>query len=107
MYLQYLEYGRHEFLKAVRISIDDLIQAGFSLLVTKVCIQYRKPVICDDRLVILTQPVRKRKTSGIFQQQIVHEQQVVAEAEVTWVCVDKQGRPAVLPAEYDREELRP
>ena len=107
VYLNYLEYGRHEFLKAAHISINELIQAGYHLLVSKACIQYRKPVVCDDQLIILTSPVKKRKTSGVFQQQIIHADQMVADAEITWVCVDEQGRPAVLPVEFDRDELKP
>lgn len=107
VYLQYLEFARHEFMKWARISVDGLTKTGHSILVSKVCIQYRRPALFDELLVICTRPVRKRRTSGVFHQEVYHGNQLVADADVTWVCVDSRGVPAVLPPEFDRVELSP
>ncbi|HEY9592978.1 MAG TPA: acyl-CoA thioesterase, partial [Spirochaetia bacterium] len=62
-----------------------------------------------DELRILTVPVRKGRVGGVLSQRIVRgaEDELVAEAEVTWVCVDAKGRPARLPAVFDKEALSP
>ena len=43
VYLHYLEYARHEYLRDIGVSIPELRESGYGLLVAKVSIEYRRP----------------------------------------------------------------
>jgi acyl-CoA thioester hydrolase len=107
IYLHYLEFARHAYLRDNGISIEELRAAGYGLLVARIAIEYRRPVETDNALTILTRPLRKTRIGGVLAQRIVRSGETVADAEVTWVCVDARGRPARLPAAFDREGLAP
>jgi acyl-CoA thioester hydrolase len=106
-YLHYLEYARHEYLRHNGISVEELRAAGYGLLVARIAIDFRRPSTTDESLTILTRPLRKTRIGGILAQRVLRNAETVAEAEVTWVCVDARGRPARLPASFDRESLSP
>jgi acyl-CoA thioester hydrolase len=117
VYLNYLEYARHAYLRDNGISIETLRTEGYGLWVARLAIDYRRPAAADDALVILTRPVRKSRIGGVLAQRIiragdaregdVRAGDTIAEAEVTWVCVDAGGRPARLPPVFDNEGLSP
>lgn len=107
VYLNYLEYARHEFLKDVKLSVDGLRAAGHAVWVVEISIRYKKPALTDDELLITTMPVKKGRMSGVLAQRITHGADDIAEAQVKWVSVDSHGRPAPLPEEFNREGLSP
>ena len=107
VYLHYLEVARHAYLSDNEISIPELRAAGYALLVARVAIDYRLPATTDDVLEIRTKPLRMARIGGVLQQRVLRDGVTVAEAEVTWVCVDAKGRPTRLPTAFDRESLRP
>ena len=106
-YLHYLEFARHAYLRDNGISLSEMRESGYGLLVARISIDFRRPSTTDDVLVILTSPLRKTRIGGVLSQRIVREEETVAEAEVTWVCIDARGRLARLPAAFDREGLSP
>jgi len=112
VYLHYLEYARHQYLRDIGVSVLELREFGYGLLVAKVSIQYRRPAITDDLLTISTSAVRQAIVGGVLRQVVTKADttgesssrpSVVAEAEVTWVCVDVRGRPVRLPAAFQQE----
>jgi acyl-CoA thioester hydrolase len=111
VYLNYLESGRVAFLRAAGASYRELRRQGFGLVVVRVCIDYRSEARMEDPLVIVTEPVKKRITGGIFSQKVYREEKSgrvpVAEAEVTWVCVDGRGKPTRFPPLLDLSLLEP
>jgi YbgC/YbaW family acyl-CoA thioester hydrolase len=107
VYLNYLEYARHEFLATVGITAGDMRAAGVGLWVARLCIDYRRPAEPGDLLTILTWPVRRGRIDGVLAQKILRDGETIAEAEVTWVCVDSRGKPTRLPAALEREGLSP
>ena len=108
VYLQYLEYARTEFLYDIGFDYDTMKAEGYAIFVTNINISYRAPAKWGDKLFIHSRPVKKRATSGVFSQEIVHENgTVVSDAEVSWVFVNSGGRPVKLPEKYNREELQP
>jgi acyl-CoA thioester hydrolase len=107
VYLNYLEVARHEFLRDNGISMPDLRASGYGLLVARIAIEYRLPATTDDLLEIRTRPLRKTRIGGVLSQRIARGGALVADAEVTWVCVDARGRLARLPAAFDKESLAP
>jgi len=106
-YLNYLEYARHSFLHSVGFDYDAMLQAGYGVYVARIEIDYRKPALLDDELLIETWPLKKRTASGILCQKISRGDETIAEARVTWAFVDSRGVPTALPPEFDLPGLKP
>jgi len=104
-YLSYLEYARIELLRELNIPINKLSEAGYFLLIVKICIDYKKPAVMDDILRIRTRLIEKRKTSGTFNQTILRGDEIIIDSIVKWVCTDKSGKPLRLPEEIDRLDV--
>lgn len=107
VYLQYLEYARMEFLKAIGFDYGAFRKAGLGLVVARVCITYKQPAFYGDQLIIVTKPIRFRGAFGVFQQEVFREQTLLATAEVSWFCVNSEGKPTPLPPEFSSEALKP
>jgi len=111
VYLNYLESARVAFLRDVGASYRELRERGFGLVVARICIDYRGEAYMEDPLVVVTEPFKKRLVGGVFRQTVYREEvearRLIAEAEVTWVCVDRAKRPTRLPAFLDVASLEP
>jgi YbgC/YbaW family acyl-CoA thioester hydrolase len=107
VYLTYLEMARVQYLRDLGISLEDLRKDGRGLWVARVCIDYRAPALPDDRLAVLTRPLKRMRIGGILGQRILRGDTLVAEAEVTWVSVNSRGRPSPLPDAFERPGLAP
>jgi acyl-CoA thioester hydrolase len=107
VYLNYLEYARHQYLKEIGLSITELRAAGYGILVAQILIRFKRPAVADDELTIHTRPLKKSRVCGVLAQRILHGVEEIADAEVKWACVDAQGRPAPLPGRFQREGLEP
>jgi acyl-CoA thioester hydrolase len=101
VYLNYLEYGRMEYLHQIKFDYNGIVDAGYYLYITHIDIHYRSSAFLDDRLVIEITPVELKAVSGTFQQ-IIRKQDgtVCADALVTWASVKKGGRLAKLPDQF-------
>ena len=106
-YLNYLVYARMEFLNDAGFDFSRFTEAGYGLIVAKVCIEYKTPAVFGDVLTITTWSKRHRGPYGVFQQEIRKAGLLAAKAEVTWFSVDASGRPVPLPPEYRLSELTP
>ena len=101
VYLEYLEYARMEYLRAIGFDYPGLYEAGYYLYVTHIDIHYRGSARLFDELSIEVEPVKLGKLSGTFKQTIKNQRgEICAEAEVSWGCVDTTGRPAKLPEAF-------
>ncbi|HTZ50979.1 MAG TPA: thioesterase family protein [Spirochaetia bacterium] len=111
VYLNFLESARVAFLRDAGTSYRQLREQGFGLVVVKVCIEYRSEAFMEDPLVVVTEPLRKRLIGGVFHQAVYLDaagaRKLVADAEVTWVCVDAHKRPVRLPPFLDARMLEP
>lgn len=107
-YLNYLEFARMEYLRAIGFDYNELFDAGYALFVTKIEISYRYPAKLFDELSIEVTPLKFGKLSGVFAQRILNQNgQLCAEAKVSWGCVDKTGRPSRLPEQFLVAGLHP
>lgn len=108
VYLQYLEFARMDYLRTIGFDYDGLFAAGFAFVVTRIDIRYRVPACLFDELEIEVYPVKAGKLSGTFRQEIKNSRgQLCAEAEVSWGCIDRTGRPAKIPDAFVVEGLSP
>lgn len=101
VYLQYLEVGRMEFLKAIGFDYQALFEQGYYLYVTHVDIYYKNSARLFDELSIEVEPIKLGKLSGTFSQRIVNQNGILcAEAEVSWGCVNTEGKPSRIPEQF-------
>ena len=70
VYLNYLEYGRMEYLHAINFDYKGIIAAGYYLYVTHVDIYYKASAFLDDELFIEVYPTKMKAVSGTFHQGI-------------------------------------
>ena len=108
VYLNYLEFGRMEFLHAINFDYKGIVNAGYYLYVTHIDIYYKVSAFLDDVLEVSTESVKMGKVSGEFKQVIAKKDGTIcAEATVTWACVSKDGRPSRIPEEFIVPGLMP
>jgi len=101
IYLQYLEYGRMEYLRAIGFDYEGFFAAGYFLYITRIDIRYRASARMFDELSIEVEPVKLGRLSGTFHQTITNQRgEVCAEAEVSWGCVGSSGKPSKIPDRF-------
>ncbi len=101
-YLVYFEQARTELLRSLGLTYKDMEDQGSLLVVTKVQVQFRRPARYDDLLTIRTTVVRTTMVRIDHRYEVFCEGQLLAEGSSTLACVDRDGRPQVLP-EFLRE----
>ncbi len=106
-YLNYLEFARHEFLKAVGFDYAGCFAAGYGLYVTRIEIDYKRSAIFDDCLCIESSVVKRGAVSGVLEQSILRGQEKVAHARVSWAFVDSSGKPCRIPENWNVPGLSP
>lgn len=107
VYLNYLEYGRMEYLHQIHFDYQNLVAAGYYLYITHIDIHYKNSAYLDDALFIDVTPIQLRAVSGTFHQVVRKEDGTIcAEADVTWASV-KDRKPARIPDEFLVAGLKP
>jgi acyl-CoA thioester hydrolase len=106
-YLNYLEFARYEFLRAIGFDYPAIVAAGYGVYIARIEIDYKKSAVTDDVLQIRSWPVKKGAASGIIAQEIHRGEELVVQAKVTWALVDSRGLPSKIPPEWDKPGLKP
>lgn len=104
-YAPWLEIGRTELLRESGVSYAQLEAAGVFLVIVKLEVRYRRPILYDDVV-----EVRTRVASGTSKVKIGHDYEIVvverggvlrdepvAAASTTLACVDREARVQMLP----------
>ena len=69
-----------------------------SLIIVKACnIEYKKPARFEDELEIISSVLTKTKTSFTMKQIIKKHEELISEADVQLVTVNKEGKPIKIP----------
>ena len=91
-YQHYLEHARHEFLESIGVSFARLHEQGIDPMVSKITIEYKRPLRGGDRFVVGVNMVRKG-AKLVFLQEIYNRANgaVAVKGEVDVVCL-KDGR---------------
>ena len=107
VYLNYLEFGRMEYLHQINFDYKGLVAEGYYLYVTHIDIHYKSSAYLDDKLTIEVSPSKFGVVSGTFHQTVRKEDGTIcAEADVTWASV-KDGRPSRIPEKFIVPGLKP
>ena len=97
-YLKFLERARTEALFSIGYS-NNKIQKDFnSLIIVKSCnIEYKKPAYLEDELTVRSFVKSITKTSFFMNQIITRNNEVIVEAQIHLVFVNKDGKPKKIP----------
>ena len=91
-YQHYLEYARHEFLEYIGGSFSQMHDEGFDMMVSKITLEYKRPLRGGDKFVVCINAQRKG-AKLVFMQDIYNlaDDSLVLKGEVDVICL-KNGR---------------
>ena len=97
-YLKFLERARTESLFSIGFSNNKIQDQFNSLIIVKSCnIEYKKPAYLEDELSIRSFVKSITKTSFFMNQIISKNDNLIVEAQVHLVFVNKKGKPVKIP----------
>ena len=97
-YLKYLERARSEAIYSLGLTNTNLQKNHDTLIIVKSCnIEYKKPAKFEDELEIISSILSKTKTSFTMLQIIKKNEEIISEATVQLVTVNKEGKPIKTP----------
>ena len=97
-YLKYLERARSEALHSVGLSNKQLLKDYRSLIIVKSCnLDYIKPAMLEDILLIESQVKSMSNTSIIMSQIVKKNEATITKAEIVLVIVNDKGNPVRIP----------
>ena len=97
-YLKFLERARTEALFSIGYSNNKIQQDFNSLIIVKSCnIEYKKPAYLENELTIRSFVKTITKTSFFMNQIITRNNEVIVEAQIHLVFVNKDGKPKKIP----------
>ena len=97
-YLKFLERARTEALFSIGFSNKKVQENYNSLIIVKSCnIEYKKPAHLEDELKVRSFVKSITKTSFFMNQIITKDEEIVVEAQVHLVFVNKDGKPIKIP----------
>jgi len=99
-YLKFLERARTEALFSLGYSNQKVKDDFNSLIIVKACnIEYKKPAHLENDLTVRSFVKSITKTSFFMNQIITRDEDIIVEAQVHLVFVDKKGKPIKIPEE--------
>ena len=99
-YLKFLERARTEALFSIGFSNKKVKENYNSLIIVKSCnIEYKKPAFLEDELKVRSFVKSITKTSFFMNQIITKDEEIIVEAQVHLVFVNKEGKPVKIPDE--------
>ena len=97
-YLKYLERARSEAIYSFGLTNIKLQKDYGALIIVKSCnIEYKIPAKFEDELKIISSILSKTKTSFTMLQIIKKNEEIISEATVQLVTVNKEGKPIKIP----------
>ena len=97
-YLKYLERARSEAIYSLGLTNTNLQKDHDTLIIVKSCnIEYKIPAKFEDELKIISSILSKTKTSFTMLQIIKKNEEIISEATVQLVTVNKEGKPIKIP----------
>ena len=97
-YLKFLERARTEALYSIGYSNKKVKEDFEALIIVKACkIEYKKSAHLEDELTVRSFVKSITKTSFFMNQIITRSEEIIVEAQVHLVFVDKKGKPVKIP----------
>ena len=107
-YIAYFEAARCVALDDIDMSLSDLSDRGFQIVVTKLEVQFRQPATARDSVVLETQHQEMNRVSSNWKQQILRESDgaLLVEAQITLGICDANGKPTRPPEDLNQSLSR-
>ena len=103
-YLKYLERARSEAIYSLGYTNSSILERFGVLLIVKSCnIEYKKPARFEDTLEIISEIKSFTKTSFLMKQSISRNNEIISDAEIHLVSVDKNGKPLKIPEDLKKK----
>lgn len=98
-YLKFMERARTEWLRHLQLEQTNLLaELNIVFVVHSMQIAFKQPAKLDDLLNVKTQIIKLGRSSIVFLQKILKNNQLLIEAEVKVACVDALSfKPVVIP----------
>ena len=97
-YLKFMERARTEALFAIGFSNKNIAEKFNSLIIVKSCnIEYKKSAHLEDELTVRSFVKSITKTSFFMNQIITKEEEIIVEAQVHLVFINKDNKPIKIP----------
>ena len=97
VYQNYLEHARHEYLKSLEIDFAELARQKINLVVIRVELDYKAPLVSSDRFWIGTRMEKISPLRFAFFQDVFREadDRLVLKAKVIGTALNEKGRPKI------------
>ena len=103
-YLRYIERARSDWVRSLGIDQNAMReQDGVVFVVRRVEAEYLLPAKFDDALLVRTVVKAVTGVRLIMTQEVLRDEKLIFQAEVTVVCIGDGGAPARLPANIRRQ----
>ena len=103
-YLKFLERARSEVIYSLGYTNSSILERFGVLLIVKSCnIEYKKPARFEDTLEIISEIKSFTKTSFLMKQSISRINEIISDAEIHIVSVDKNGKPSKIPEDLKKK----
>nr|WP_188649156.1 thioesterase family protein [Marinithermofilum abyssi] len=101
-YFEYLEWGRFEWMKQIGLGMEEMTRRGILPVVVNVNVNYRQELKLDEKIQVISKPLRLGNKSNTLYQEIRNEKgEKVCDAEITGVVLDALTRQVTeLPEEF-------
>ncbi len=103
-YLKFLERARSEAIYSLGYTNSGLLDTHGIILIVKSCnIEYKKSAKFEDILDIISEAISFTKTSIVMKQTILKNNELISEAIIHLVAIDKKGKPCKFPEELKQK----
>ena len=103
-YLKFLERARSEAIYSLGYTNSELLTRHGILLIVKSCnIEYKKPAKFEDILYVISEFTSFTRTSFLMKQTILKNNELISDADIHLVSVDKNGKPSKIPDELKQK----
>jgi acyl-CoA thioester hydrolase len=103
-YFTYFEIGRTELLRSQGWTYREIEERGNFIVVVKISCRFRQPARYDDLLTLQTWLKRVTRARIEHRYELWRDDTLLAEAESTLACVDREGRLQLIPEEMTTED---
>ena len=103
-YLKFLERARSEAIYSLGYTNSGLLEKHGIILIVKSCnIEYKKSAKFEDILDIISEATSFTKTSIVMKQTIFKNNELISDAIIHLVAIDKKGKPCKFPDELKQK----
>lgn len=103
-YFVYFEMGRTELLRCNGYSYRNMEEEGWFMVVAKLGCKFLSPARYDDTLTLRTTMTKVTAAKVLHKYELFRDQELLAEAESTLACVDREGKLQRVPEPFQIDE---